>query len=72
MDSRALVRDRGHVDAATADAFASAGYSQEQTLEVVLGVAVYTLSTFMNVVTDAPLDPPFAPFAWEPPAAHGS
>jgi hypothetical protein len=35
---------------------------------VVLGVATYTLSTFLNVVTDAPLDPPFTAFAWDRPS----
>lgn len=66
--ARALVVTRGHVPAAVADAFAAAGYSQQQALEVVLGVATYVLSTFMNIVTDAPLDPPFAAFAWERPS----
>jgi uncharacterized peroxidase-related enzyme len=66
--ARALVVHRGHVPAPIADAFAAAGFTEQHALEVVLGVAVYTLSTFMNIVTDAPLDPPFAAFAWERPA----
>jgi hypothetical protein len=39
-----------------------------QGLEVVLGVSVYVLSTFVNIATGAELDAPFAAFAWEPPA----
>jgi len=65
--ARALVLGRGHVATALAEAFAAAGYSRAQALEVVLGVSVYTLSTFMNIVTDAPLDAPFGAFAWERP-----
>jgi uncharacterized peroxidase-related enzyme len=67
--ARALVLGRGHVAPAIADAFAAAGYSQAQALEVVLGVSVYTLSTFLNIVTDAPLDAPFTAFAWERPTS---
>jgi hypothetical protein len=33
-------------------------------LEVVLGVGTYTLSTYANRLTDAPLDDPLTPFAW--------
>ncbi len=66
--ARALVQHRGHVPAPIADAFSAAGYGEQQALEVVLGVGVYTLSTFMNIVTDAQLDAPFAAFAWERPA----
>jgi uncharacterized peroxidase-related enzyme len=66
--ARALVRERGHVPGAIADGLAAAGYGEQQALEIVLGVGVYTLSTFMNIVTDAQLDPPFAAFAWERPA----
>lgn len=65
--ARALVLGRGRVAPATADAFAAAGYTGAQALEVVLGVSVYMFSTFMNIVTDAPLDAPFTAFAWERP-----
>jgi AhpD family alkylhydroperoxidase len=67
--ARALVRHRGQVPAPIADAFSAAGYGEPQALEVVLGVGVYTLSTFMNIVTDAQLDTPFVAFAWERPTA---
>ncbi len=66
--ARALVLERGQVPDAVAQALSAAGYSEPQALEVVLGVATYTLSTFLNLVTDAPLDPPFAAFAWDRPS----
>ncbi len=62
---RALVIERGRVPDAITHALSAAGYTEPQALEVVLGVATYTLSTFLNLVTDAPLDPPFTPFAWD-------
>ncbi len=67
--ARALVHGRGRVAPAIADAFAAAGYPEAAALEVVLGVGVYTLSTFLNLVTEAPLDEPFGAFAWERPGS---
>ena len=34
-------------------------------LDVVLGVGVYVLSTFANRATRAEIDAPFAPFVWK-------
>lgn len=65
--ARALVQHRGHVPPEIADRLAAVGYTGQHALEIVLGVSVYTLSTFLNIVTDAPLDPPFSAFAWHPP-----
>ena len=46
-------------------AFLAAGYTRKQALEAVLGVAVYTMSTYANRLTRAPLDAAFEPFRWE-------
>lgn len=40
-------------------AFIDAGYTARNALEVVLGIGTYTLSTFANRLTDAPVDPQF-------------
>ncbi|MEH0823276.1 MULTISPECIES: carboxymuconolactone decarboxylase family protein [unclassified Micromonospora] len=50
-------------------AFLDAGYQPRHALDVVLGVGTYTISTFANRLTDAPLDPPLAAYAWGPAAA---
>lgn len=42
----------------------AAGYDRRQALDVVLGVGVYTLSTYANRLTDAPVDEALQPFAW--------
>ena len=47
-------------------AFVAAGFTGKQALEVVLGIGAYTLSTFANRLTRAPLDEPMTPFAWAP------
>ena len=47
--------------------FLSHGFTRQQALDVVLGVGLYTLSTYANRLTQAPLDAPLAPFAWSNP-----
>lgn len=46
--------------------FLDAGFTRRQALEVVLGVGTYTMSTFANRLTRAPIDEPMTPFAWAP------
>ena len=45
----------------------AAGLSEENALDVALGVGVYVLSTTVNVFLDAELDPALAEFAWTKP-----
>ena len=45
------------------EAFLGAGYTQRNALEVVLGIGTYTLSTFANRLTKAPIDDRLAAFA---------
>ncbi|MCX4724724.1 carboxymuconolactone decarboxylase family protein [Streptomyces sp. NPDC090052] len=44
-------------------AFLAQGYTVQNALEVVLGIGTYTLSTFANRLTGAPIDPQLAAFA---------
>lgn len=60
----AVLREHGRVDEATWAAFEAAGYGEREALDVVLGVGLYVLSTTTNILTRAPLDPPFEPFRW--------
>ena len=45
----------GDVPAEELEAFTRAGYTARNALEVVLGIGTYTLSTFANRLTGAPL-----------------
>lgn len=45
------------------DALLAAGHDRQQALDVVLGIGVYTLSTYANRLTSAPVDEPFRAFA---------
>lgn len=69
---RGLLAGRGRPSEDAWQAFAAAGFTEVQALEVVLGVGTYALSTFLNVVTRAPLDAPFAPFEWSRPVEQAA
>ncbi|GAB3948395.1 carboxymuconolactone decarboxylase family protein [Micromonospora vulcania] len=64
----AVLNQRGAVSDGELDDFLAAGYQPRHALDVVLGVGAYTISTFANRLTRAPLDPPLAAHAWAPAA----
>jgi AhpD family alkylhydroperoxidase len=61
---RETVRSLGRVSEARWAELDAAGFTQEQALDALLGVGVYLLSTFTNVMTRAELDAPFEAFRW--------
>jgi len=63
--TRAATRDSARLDREELALFLGAGYTQEQALEVIVGVAFKALTNGLHGVTDAPLDAAFAPFAWQ-------
>ncbi|MCX4468864.1 hypothetical protein C5N14_13010 [Micromonospora sp. MW-13] len=62
----AVLEHRGAVPDDVLRAFLATGYRPGQALDVVLGVGTYTISTFANRLTGAPLDPQLADHAWTP------
>jgi AhpD family alkylhydroperoxidase len=66
--TRAVLAHRGQVPPPTLAAFLAAGFSRQQALEVVMGVGAYTLSTYANRLTEAPLDAALEPFRWPQPS----
>jgi AhpD family alkylhydroperoxidase len=62
---RRVLDTTGDVGEEALQAFLAHGYTAEQALEVVLGIGTYTLSTFANRLTAAPLDAALAEYAWE-------
>jgi uncharacterized peroxidase-related enzyme len=61
----AVLETKGGMADKDIDAFLAAGYTQQNALEVVLGIGTYTMSTFANRLTRAELDPPFEKYRWE-------
>jgi alkylhydroperoxidase family enzyme len=59
-----IVRNRGNVSQADLDAFYAAGYSEQQVLEIILGVSQKVISNYTNHIAHTPVDAPFEKFAW--------
>ena len=51
-----LVRTRGSIEPSCLQAFLEAGYNEQHALEVILGVAVKTMSNYTNAIAQTPLD----------------
>ena len=62
--TKVLLSDRGHVAAVDLAAFARAGYSIENALEVITQIAYTTLANLVANVADTPVDDAFAGQAW--------
>lgn len=66
--AQAVVRERGWVaESQELNNFFAAGYTTQHALDVILGVAMKTLSNYTNHLTDTPLDAAFAGEAWQAP-----
>ena len=63
--TRRVVRERGWVNETEVAAFIAAGFSQANVLEIVLGVAMKTLSNYANHVLHTPLDQAFEADRWQ-------
>ena len=57
---------RGRPTTASLQSFLDAGYSEAQVLEIILALAVKTLSNYANHVNNPKLDDAFAAYAWSP------
>ncbi len=62
--TQAVIAERGFVADQAVEAFLNAGYTKANVLEVVVGVALKTISTYTNHLANTPLDAAFAPETW--------
>jgi uncharacterized peroxidase-related enzyme len=62
--AREMVETRGRPASAVLNAFYAAGFDQRAVLEVITGIALKTLSNYMNHLTGTPLDVTFEPERW--------
>lgn len=65
--TESVVQTRGWPTAEAIKAFADAGYTQAQVVEVMIGVATKTFTNYLNHMVNTPLDDAFAPFVWKKP-----
>lgn len=68
--TRAMVQKRGRPDRRDVEPFLAAGYAEKQILDLILAIAVKTISNYTNHVFETPVDPPFQAREWKPPAAR--
>tara|TARA_R110002124_G_scaffold165023_1_gene332366 strand:+ start:145 stop:696 length:552 start_codon:yes stop_codon:yes gene_type:complete len=59
-----LVRNRGNVSQADLEAFYTAGYGEQQVLEIILGLSQKVISNYTNHIANTPVDAAFQKFAW--------
>ncbi len=57
--TKEIVSERGHVSARVMDNFLAAGYQKSQVLEVLVGVALKTMSNYLDHISPTELDPAF-------------
>ena len=57
---REIVRERGFASPATVDAFLTVGYEKPQVMELLLGVALKTVSNYLDHLSPATIDQAFA------------
>lgn len=57
---REIVAKRGHASESTVEAFLHAGYGKPQVMELLLGVALKTVSNYLDHLSPATLDQAFA------------
>ena len=62
-----MVKTRGWVEDSEIEAFMKAGYTQQQVLEVILGIAIKVMHNYTNHIAKTPLDRQFKPNAWTKP-----
>ena len=67
--TRTLLHKRGLPSQQEVEAFRQVGYSDKQVLDLILAIAVKTLSNYSNHLTHTPVDAAFAQFAWQPPTS---
>lgn len=62
--ARALNEKRGHLAEADVAGFLAAGFTQDQLLEVITGVAISVMANYASNIVNPPLEAPFQPQAW--------
>lgn len=65
--TQSLLRTRGKITQNDLEAFFEQGWSPQQALEVILGIAVKTMSNYTNSIAGTPLESEMEQYAWRKP-----
>ena len=60
-------RSSGQITTGAFEAFIEAGYTMQNALEVIMGIAIKTMSNFTNSVVGPPLDDAVKAYKWKKP-----
>ncbi|ALF55239.1 carboxymuconolactone decarboxylase [Nostoc piscinale CENA21] len=66
--TKRMIEARGWVSEPEIEEFLAAGYTKQQVLEVILGIAVKIIHNYTNHIAKTPLDKAFQPYVWSKPA----
>lgn len=69
--TKSLLRTSGSIAPADLQDFKAAGYTEQQALEVVLGIATKVMSNYTNAVAQTPLDEEVVSLRWKKPSLRG-
>jgi len=61
----AMLRQRGKLEAKQMQDFYAAGYTQQNVLEVILGLSQKVMSNYTNHIAQTPIDEAFKQFSWD-------
>lgn len=67
-----MQESKGHLEEGELKAFLSAGYTEAQAYEVIVGIALKVIANYSNRLLNTPLDEAFAANSWEKPACETS
>ena len=70
--TKEVVLQREKISRGALASLLSAGYTQQTALEVVMGIAIKTMSNYTNSIAGTPLDTAVRKMAWKKPLADGS
>ena len=59
-----MVRQRGEMEPKQLEGFYSAGFNQQNVLEVILGLSQKVMSNYTNHIAQTPVDDAFKQFTW--------
>ncbi len=70
--ARELIENQGHVGDERLQVFLDAGYTKQQSLEVIVGLAMKVLSNYTNALAHTEVDGPVQKYAWTKPETIAS
>jgi alkylhydroperoxidase family enzyme len=68
--TRLAIEQRGWLDDRAVEEFIDAGYTKQQVLEVILGIAIKVIHNYTNHIAKTPLDKEFQFYVWQKPETN--